>query len=297
MSVVFENLFIFYAFLLAGFLFGKKEPKLQQHTSVLSFLLCNLLLPCKLFANFSKNFTVSYIKSGYKLILAGIVLIVFLHFLSKLLTHFITKNKYEKKVYEYSLTISNYSYLGYALIEGVFGEAMLTDMIAFCIFFAAYSYTVGYTKLTGEWSAKKLCNPMFISVLLGMIVGLSGLKLPEFFGSVFALASSSVAPLSMLLTGIALSAFSLKEILKNGKAYIVVALRLVVIPLIVFLLCKGLRLDYFLPLCLIVSSMPTGLNSIVFAEKAGESPIYGARLAFLSHLFSIITFPLIICLI
>lgn len=297
MISVFENLFIFYVFLVVGFFFGRKEKGLQKQTGILSFFLCNLLLPCKLFANFSKNFTVEYIASGYKLVLAGVVLIIVLHFLSKLITRFIAKDSYEKKVYEYSLTISNYSYLGYALVEGVFGETMLTNMIAFCIFYAAYSYTVGYTKLTGEWSIKKLFNPMFVSIILGMIVGLSGLKIPEFIRSVFSLASSSVAPISMLLTGIALSVFPLKEIIKDKKSYVIVAIRLVLLPLLFFVLCKGLKVDFILPLCVIVTALPTGLNTIVFAEKFGKPTIYGARLAFLSHLFSVVTLPLLMYLI
>lgn len=76
------------------------------------------------------------------------------------------------------------------------------------------------------------------------------------------------------------------------KVYVLVAIRLVVVPLIVFALFKLLRLEAILPCALIMAAMPTGLNTIVFPKSVGKSSDLGARLAFLSHLFSCATIPL-----
>jgi hypothetical protein len=101
------------------------------------------------------------------------LLLILLHFLSIILSKFIGKTNYEKKVYEYSLTISNYAYMGYALMESVFGAEALADMIFFCIPFAIYTYTVGYLKLTqNKISIKRLINPMTVAIFLGIFFGL-----------------------------------------------------------------------------------------------------------------------------
>ena len=96
----------------------------------------------------------------------------------------------------------------------------------------------------------------------------------------------------MLLTGITLSQFKLPELVANKTAYIVCALRLVVLPLAVYSIFSLLGLYSILPYATLVAAMPCGLNPIVFPKLVGKDCKTGARLAFLSHLFSCITLPL-----
>ena len=57
MSLILQQLIVLYVFLSLGWLFGTKKPALREQTGLLSFLLVNLLLPCKVFLSFSTNFT------------------------------------------------------------------------------------------------------------------------------------------------------------------------------------------------------------------------------------------------
>jgi len=293
MIIILQQLLILYAFLCLGYFFGKKKPALRDQTGILSYLLVNLFLPSKVFSTFSKNFTVSYIQNSYTIIIVSVSLLVFLHFLAKYMSKALVKDDYTRKVYEYTITIANYAYMGYALVEGVFGTQMLTDLILFCIPFSMYTYTVGYVKLTGsENNLKRLFNPMTCAIALGIVCGLTGFKMPSVIEKALSMSSSCVGPVSMLLTGFTLSAFSIKELFLAKKVYVLVAIRLVVVPLIVFALFKLLRLEAILPCALIMAAMPTGLNTIVFPKSVGKSSDLGARLAFLSHLFSCATIPL-----
>jgi predicted permease len=98
----------------------------------------------------------------------------------------------------------------------------------------------------------------------------------------------------MLLTGLTLSAFSVKELIFDKKTYVLSALRLLVIPLTVFGICQLLSLFIELPASIypmgvIMAAMPCGLNSVVFPKLIGEDCKPGARLAFVTHIFSILT--------
>lgn len=292
MLIILQQLLILYIFLCLGWFFGKVKKGLTDQSGMISFLLVNLFLPCKVFGNFSANFTIPYISENYKTVLVSLGMLVLLHFLAKLPAHFLKKDHYEKQVYEYSITISNYAYLGYALIENVFGSQALTNMLVFCIPFSLYTYTVGYIKLTGAGNPfKRLLNPMTGAMIIGIVCGLTGLQLPEFLTKAVSSAASCLGPMSMLLTGLVLSTFALKDLLCNVQAYILVAIRLIGIPGLIFLLFKGLRLDFALPYALMMTAMPTGLNTIIFAKNAGQSPNMGARFAFISHLSSLLTLP------
>ena len=292
MLLVFEQLFILYVFLFAGWIIGKLKKDKASHSDILSVLLVNLLLPCKVFNTFSKNFTVSYFKERYTLLIASLILIGILLTLSFFLSKALTKKPYERKVYRYSFAITNYSYLGYVLIESVFGEAALTGFIFFGIPFIVYTYTFGYALLTGgEKPLRRLLNPITVSIVLGMIFGLTGISLPEVLSKAVSMASACVGPISMLLTGITLATFMLKELLFDKKAYIFSALRLVIIPGIVYIVCRLLKLDTILPMALIITCMPCGLNTIVFPRLIGEDCKPGARLALISHVFALATLP------
>lgn len=293
MLLVFEQLFILYIFLFAGWLIGKIKKDKAPHADILSVLLVNLLLPCKVFNTFSKNFTVSYFKEKYSLLIASVILISVLLVLAFFLSKALTKKPYERKVYRYSFAITNYSYLGYVLIESVFGEATLTGFIFFGIPFIIYTYTFGYALLTGgKKPLKRLLNPITVSIILGMIFGLAGISLPEVLSKAVSMASACVGPTSMLLTGITLSTFALGELLLDKKAYIFSALRLIIIPGMVYLVFRLLGINEVLPMALIITCMPCGLNTIVFPRLIGEDCKPGARLALISHIFALATLPL-----
>lgn len=258
----------------------------------------NIFLPCKIFNSLSKNFSVAYLLEKWEMLVFSVSMLAVLHFSSIFLAKYVGKMHYEKKVYEYSLTISNYAYMGYVLMESVFGSQALADMIFFCIPFAIYTYTVGYLKLTqNEISFKRLLTPMTIAILLGIFFGVLGIKLPEFIQKIITSSSSCAGPISMLLTGVVLSSFKLQSLFGQIRDYIIILFRLVLIPLTVFLFCRLFGFNEVLRSALFITAMPTGLNTIVFAQNTGNPSEIGARLAFLSHLFSCATLPIWLSLI
>lgn len=297
MLTILKQLFVLYTFLALGFGFGKWKPAQTAHTGLLSFLLVNLFLPAKVFGTFSKNFTTDYIRYNYITIFFSLALLAGLALLAVPLSRLLSRQEYERRVYRYSLAISNYAYMGYVLAEELFGEQGLTDLILFCIPFAIYTYTFGYAMLTGrDKSLRRVVNPMTIAILCGMVVGLTGLSIPAIFTQVLTSASACVGPLSMLLTGMTLSTFALRELVSDGRAYLFSALRLLILPLGVLGFCTLVGLtgwlpDAVLPSAVMMACMPCGLNTIVFPKLVGEDCRIGARLALITHLFSCLTIP------
>ena len=292
MDIVFGQLAVLYIFLLAGWLIGRIKKEKAPHADILSVLLVNIFLPCKVFNTFANNFSVEYFLENFTLPLAALVLLAVLAVGSRFVSRLLTKREYERKVYTYSFAITNYAYLGYALIGSVLGEAVLAQFMLFAIPFIIYTYTVGYVLLTGgKKPLNKLLNPITVAIVLGIITGLTGLPVPDVLASVLSSASACVGPLSMLLTGITLSTFALKELVTDKTAYIFSALRLVVIPAVAYFICRGLRLDQLAPMVLIITCMPCGLNTIVFPKLIGEDCKPGARLALITHVFSVATLP------
>lgn len=298
MLALLQQLLILYAFILVGWFLGKKRPDLPSHTGILSYLIANFFLPAKVFDTFSVHFTPAYLQNNQRMIFISLGLVLLLHILSRPLTCRLKGTHYEHQVYEYTFAISNFGFMGYALVESLYGAAGLTDQILFTIPFLLYSYTIGYAKLTGSSNVlRRVLNPTTAAIVLGSIFGLLHIPVPETLVQVVHLSSACVGPLSMLLTGMTLSGFAFRDMWIDKQSYLIVAERLVVIPLFIFGLFHLCRLSDVLPAAILVVAMPTGLNPIIFSEQAGESPFLSARLAFLSHLFSVFTLPVWLMLI
>ena len=133
---------------------------------------------------------------------------------------------------------------------------------------------------------------MTVAIVLGISAGLSGIQIPKMLTSVVSMASDCVGPLTMILTGITLSTFALKELLGDKKAYVFSFLRLVGFPALAYIICLVAHLDAFMPMILIITCMPCGLNTIVFPKLVGEDCRLGARLALITHVLSLATLPL-----
>ena len=298
LGATFSQLAILFIFILCGFAVGKIKKIPREKSSVISALLVNVFLPAKIFLNFSEQCTLDYFSESYPTLIVSTALLLLLVLFSLGLSRLLTKERYERKVYRYSFAISNYAYLGYVFVENTLGKTALTDMILFCIPFAFYTYTFGYTLLSnqsGSW--KKLINPMTVVIVFGMIFGISGLQLPDFLGKTLSYASATVGPLSMILTGLVISSFALKELLPDIKTVIFSVVRLAVIPALLLGICLAADKLFTLPsavypTAVIMGCMPCGLNTIVFPSLVGEDCRIGARFVLLTHVLSLATIPL-----
>ena len=295
MIAIFKQVFILFTFALAGFFLSKKKLVNHSHTPLLSVFLVNIFLPCNIFRTFAVNFNRSYIKANYHIIITSVtvicILAVAMHFFSRLFD----KRDYQRRICEYSLVVPNFGYMGYALAESILGTTGLLNTMMFGFPVSFYTYTVGFCSLTKrELSFKKLLNPVIIAIISGMIIGLSGIHLPELFTDVLSKSASCMAPVSMLLTGIVVSEFDFKSLLKMKKVYVITILRLVVIPVTTGFLLSLFCSRIIVQTAVVLYAMPCGLNTIVFPRLVGEDCSIGAGLAFVSNILACLTIPLVL---
>lgn len=295
MLIIFSQVLILLIFVAIGFILGKTNIVKSEHSKILSSLLVYVFLPCNIFKSFSTNFTIGYITGGYKLILASVAIIIILSIFAYFSAKLFSKDKYERYIYEYSLMVPNYGYIGYALAEALLGETGLINIMTFAIPVSLYIYTFAFSKLTKRgFSFKKLCNPTIFATVLGIIFGLCDITVPDVFLSVISKASSCMAPVSMLLTGIVISGFSLKSIINNAKIYFLTIARLILIPLLI-----GFALSLFCETSIVQTAvlfyaLPCGMNTVVFPRLVDENCKIGAGLAIVSTILACITLPIIL---
>lgn len=296
MGEIFGQVAILLTFCLTGYILCKTKLLSAEHSKPLSVLLVYIFFPCMSFNTFSAQFNVGYLSKQWPLILASVGMLLIMVVLAKLMCLALRSKGYEKNVNEYSMATSNIGYMGYPLVGAVFGETVLLDCMMFGLPLSIYIGTIGYNMLTAGKGQKsiweKIFTPSLIGILLGCVVGISGIWLPQTVYDVSKMSSNCVAPISMLLTGMAISQFSVKELLSNWKAYVVCAVRLVLAPLLAWALVKLTGFDFALIPAVALLAMPCGMNTIVYPKLVGQDCRLGAATVMISTVLAMLTIPI-----
>ena len=297
MKIILEQMTLLFSFMCIGYFFGKRKMIDSSHTKLISVLCVNLFMPCTVFKAFYTNFNKSYLTEYSSFILTSLAILTVLLIVGFFVSNRLTDNKYRRSVYRYSFVVSNYAYMGYALAEGIYGSEGLLNIVIFAMPIAFFVYSAGYCMLTKRgFSIKKIINPVIVSLILGALVGYLGVKLPRVMIDFTAKSSACMAPTSMLLAGIAMSEYKIKDLTGDKTVYVMTAVRLVIIPLFVYLILKNICSVNLTRTAVLLFCMPYGLNPIIFAKLIGEDYFFPAKLAFISSVFSIVTVPMFLSL-
>ena len=284
-----------------GFALTKFKVTGDGTVSVLSKLETYLFIPAIGLGTFMKQFTVEKLAVTWRILLGSIAIEAVVIALSFLTVRLLTKDPYLRKIDQYGFCFANFGYFGNAIVSVLFPE-YFADYLVFTlvlwvgiIVWGAPSLmrTEGEgTKLTIGARLKKLINPMIILLIVGMIIGISGIKLPEFLYTAVDSLSSCMSPLAMLLFGMILAKADFKRIFRHGSVYIMTVIRLLILPGLFLLAAKLFQFSAELTLLGVAAmSMPIGLNVIVVPAAFGEVPEEATGMVMLSHLASALTIP------
>lgn len=305
-SSTLNQLAFLFGLIAVGYILVKIKVLKQDTTQVLSKLENWVFIPGLIIESFINDFTLERISSAWKLLLISSAVAIAFIVVSILVSRFVTKDKYLRNIYTYGLSFSNFGFMGNAIVSSLFPDVFF-EYIIFTLPLWILIYIWGAPRLliadaekkqTLKESLKQFINPMFVSLIIGMIIGFSGIKLPKWTVSLFSASADCMSPIAMILTGIAVSAISLKKTFTNISIYIISIVRLVVMPLMLIGVNYFINLPDAIYICALCSvSMPLGLNTIVIPSGYGKDTSVAAGMALVSHLLSVITIPIIFSLI
>lgn len=303
-SATLNQMFVLFTFMYLGYFLNFKGI-LPLNTSIaLSRLETNVLVPCLVFNTFYKYCTVENVSQKWSYIVYGTIITIASIVIGVFLSKLFAKDNYLQKIYTYSFAVANFSFMGNAVVLGIFGEDTLFDYMIFTLPLCLYVYSFGTASLipkkeneSNKFSFKVFLNPICMSMLFGAIAGLIGVPLPKFLVTAISSAGACMSPLAMILTGFVVANFSIKTLAKVKRIYLASILRLIVLPIIFVLVLKLFKTDStVIMLTLCATAMPLGLNTVVFPAAYGGDTTPGASMALISHLMSIITIPIMFTL-
>lgn len=300
-SATLTPMLVMFSYMLIGYIANKMKLVPDNTASMLSKLENYFLVPALIINTFMKYCTVESIASEYKLILYSFGIFVIAISISLPLSKvFSGGNYYKRNIYKYALTFGNFSFMGNAIVPAILGSDALYSYMLYILPLNVAVYTWGVMILVPKGEKKQsvlksLLNPIFISIIVGALLGLTGAAeyVPKFAADTISGCAACMGPLAMILTGMVIGSYDIKKLLKNATVYIATALRLIVLPALFVTVLFLIKADKTaIIMTLFAFGTPLGLNTVVFPAAYGGDTSTGASMAMISHTLCVITIPI-----
>lgn len=206
----------------------------------------------------------------------------------------------ERKISEFAMIFGNCGFIGFPLVESALGAEGLFYASFFLVSFNLFTWTWGIIILARKRTDIKI-NPKTLILnfgtlpcIIGFILFLIRLPIPEFVGTAVSYLGSICTPLSMLITGSLIATVSLKELFCDLKVYYVCAVKLIVAPVIITVLTWlfGFDVSYIFFMA-IVFAMPTATVTVMLGEIHEIEKKRAAICAGMSSILSMLTMPIL----
>lgn len=203
----------------------------------------------------------------------------------------------DKPIICFAGMFSNAAYMGFPLIQALFGAEGLMYASVFVTVFNILLWTVGYSVVTKTSNLKAILktigtSPVIISVVLGLILYLGRIPVPEVIAEPVSMIGNINTPLAMINTGMIIGTSDLKKMAGNLMIWYVTAIRMVLVPVICFVVFRVIGAGSIVAeVVLLLEACPCAAITSVFAVQYGYHEDLAAGTVVVSTLLSIVTLP------
>ena len=200
-------------------------------------------------------------------------------------------------IFRFACIFSNAAYMGFPLISALFGSEGLLYASAYVTVFNILLWTVGFGMIKGTVEPKEVVrtvctNPVLIAVVIGLVIYLCQIPVPEVIEQPLALIGNMNTPLSMIITGMMIAGSNLAQMLCDRRILSVVGIRMLLIPAVCFALFFACGFSGMAAgVVLLLEACPSAAITSVFAVQYSYDEEFAAGSVVITTLLSIVILP------
>lgn len=193
----------------------------------------------------------------------------------------------------------NVGFVGLPVVAAIFGDEMVFFASLCNIPFNLALYSCSAAQLSpdgGRVRWQDVLNAPVIATLLSVVLLLSRVHVPGVLADTISTLAGATIPLSMLIIGTSLGAISVRAALTDWRVYAVSAVRLLVCPLLTWLVLRPFAAGALLGISVLMAACPSAMLVTALCLQYGRSDAFASKCIFLSTVLSAVTIPLLIWL-
>ena len=280
----------------AGFACVKTGAVKIEAKKAFSDLLLYLIVPAMVINSYLTEFDPKVLQNLLQSFALSTVLLLLGLVITFLLTLRIDKEK-NTPILRFACIFSNAAYMGFPLIQALFGSEGLLYASAFVTVYNILLWTAGYGIVSKKVRAKEVLrtiftNPVLISVVAGLLIYLCQIPVPDIIKQPVSLVGNMNTPLSMFITGMIIAGSDVKGLVYNKNIWYIILVRQLVIPAVCFGVFSLFHVTGMAAqVVLLLEACPSAAITSVFAVQFGYDENLAAGAVVITTFFSILTLP------
>lgn len=298
MIALFQKLILFLALMLVGYVGARRGSFGPDFARSASKLTLNVFMTATILYSVVNNPpSMSGGELAWSLLVAFLVLLLG-YVVSAVLTRLLPVNPERKPIFELLISVMNPMFIGVPVAEVLLGSQGVFYIALSNAFFNLLLFTYGVWRIkAGERSKLRLKDMItmpLIATVLSVVIFALRVPCPDFLKSMLGTVSPATMPMSMVVIGASLGKVKLVDTFKEKSLYLVSFLRLLLMPLLTWLLFRFLPADPMLrSAMLIVSACPSGIIVSILCLQYGKDVEYSSKGILLDTALSMLTIPLL----
>ncbi len=286
--------------ILIGFL-CEKTGFVKNITNSVSGIIKNVTLPCLLLTSLISNtLDASKAKNGALIVGIGLCAIVVMMLLGNLWGRLLKLDDGKRGIQIAMGSFGNVAFLGYPLIQALLGDEGLLYAVFYNLVNDGLLWSFGLSAISGEKGIKKLKNMLNICTLsfaVGLVMLITGLKLPGILHESLASVGSATTPLSMLFIGATMARADVISALKRPAVYLLTLTKMVFMPLVIIgvlgIFLKGVMNITAMMTLILQIAMPAQTMVAILAKEYDLDSKYAVEVIFITTVFALVSLPVI----
>jgi len=279
-----------------GFTARKKQVITEETTRSLTNFVLTFLMPCKILASVTNGTELPSMESLLEVLKMALVFygtgVVFLLFVPRLLGG----TDKQKGVWRYVMMFPNTAFVGYPIIETMYGTGAVFYAVLLNLPFNLLTYSMAPLLLAGQrrFSLKQSISPCVVTSFISLVIALVGFRAPALFGTTVSFVGEAAMPLSLIVLGSVLANTPIRGALTSPRIWILSVIRLLVLPVVMLLLMRPLHIDSIvMGVGTLEGGMPCGISGTMISLQYGGDVECITQVILLSTLLSMVTIPIV----
>ena len=303
MLTVFSKILVIFSVIGIGFFCNKKGILPNESESALVNLLILVICPCMVLSSLaSKTLEPETLPKTMLVLGLSLAYFVIAPLIAIFLTRFLKNTPREDfGVLMATMTSTNTGFMGFPLTKAIFGDEIFFLIVVENIILNIYFYSIAIVQInygssnSGDIrsSLKSIINPNIIAAIIGLIILFTQFKLPGPAIELVEMLGGVTTPLSMLIVGMRLANSNLKSVLKNRDLIFSALVKMLLIPVLTFLVINWLPITNDIKLLTIwCACFPSAVVVVSLASKYGRNATLAAEGMALTTTLSLLVLPI-----
>ena len=270
----------------------------SSDSGVLSAIALYIVCPCV----YLNSYQVDYVPEQARSLLVTFIASVIIVSAGLLICTILSRPLRLTDVEVTSAAYSNAGNMIIPIITSMLGEEWVFYTTALVTVQMFFFWTHMSSVFSGKFDLKKIVtNVNVISVLVAVLLYLMQIRIPATLLGALRSAGSMIGPLSMIITGMLLANVDFREVFSRKRAWLVAALRLVILPLLMLplfiLICRvgGMADSHMIMMIVFLGASSAGASTVVqMARLYDHDAEYAGALNVMTTMLCIFTMPLMV---